>query len=399
MIHPFLCYLGITLSFGLSFILFISGDLDVEKYFYAPVFLLIAFYTVHAMITDKQKYQRRTFKQAAGKAVGKYFFWGLVLLGVFKFYHAHPFYYQMTPNTRRFIEHFFYAFCYIGLPYFYLEEKYRYCRDNVQGDAYTKIVLLLRCLLRRKVRLFGRRLAGRQTRRMVFSAILRILYLPIMIEQVYYGTKTFTLWTQAPNFQLNLLTFIFLGTTLCWLIDSNNASIGYFWQSSFTKTRFREVDPYPLHWIVVLVCYPPFIEFATTRFVPFPALPDNSLLFFSHTGLNTVIEIAMLIVLILYMLSGSALAFGASNLSYKKIQTKGPYRFMRHPATTFKLLFFTLAFYRFAGAYSFAWLICFLVWVMIYVGRTLVEERFLRRVPEYRAYMKKTKYRLFPGIV
>ena len=398
MIHPYLCFLGVALSFTLSFILFISGVLDVEKYFYAPMFPLIIFYTVHAMITDKQEYQKRSFRQAAGKAAGKYFFWGLILLGIIKFYYSHPLYWQMTPNTRRFFEHFFYAFCFIGLPYFYLEEKYRYCRDNVQGDAYTKIVLLGRCLLRKKIRLFGRRLAGRQTRRMIFSAVLRIHYLPIMIEQVYYGTTTFTLFTQAPNFQLNLLTFIFLGTTLSWLIDSNNASIGYFWQSSFTKTRFREIDPYPLHWIVVLICYPPFIIFAS-QFVLFPALPDNAPLVFSHTGLNTVIEIAMLTVLVLYMLSGSALAFACSNLSYKKIQTKGPFRFMRHPATTFKLLFFTLAFYRFAGAYSFAWLICFLAWVMIYVGRTLVEERFLRRFPEYRAYMKKTKYRFFPGIV
>ncbi|MFC1783412.1 hypothetical protein ACFL02_07480, partial [Planctomycetota bacterium] len=320
MIHPFLCYLGIALSFTLSFILFIYGVLDVQKYFYAPVFLLIAFYTAHAMITDKQKYQKRSFKQAAGKAVGKYIFWGLVLLGIIGFYYNHPLYWSMTPNTRRFFVHFFYAFCVIGLPYFYLEEKYRYSRDNVQGDAYTKIVILVRCLLRKKVRLFGRRLAGRQTRRMVLSAILRIHYLPIMIEQVYYGTTTFTLWSQASNFQLNLLTFIFLTTILCWLIDSNNAGIGYFWQSSFTKTRFREVDPYPFHWIVVLICYMPIILFVS-QFIPFPSPPEGTPLVFSHTGLNTVIEIAMLIVLVLYMLSGSALSFVSSMRLYSVAET------------------------------------------------------------------------------
>jgi hypothetical protein len=71
-------------------------------------------------------------------------------------------------------------------------------------------------------------------------------------------------------------------TVLAWLIDSNNASIGYFWQSAFTKTRFRAIDPYPGHWIIVLVCYPPFIYFVNSYFAVFPSLPETSQRVFSN---------------------------------------------------------------------------------------------------------------------
>jgi protein-S-isoprenylcysteine O-methyltransferase Ste14 len=72
---------------------------------------------------------------------------------------------------------------------------------------------------------------------------------------------------------------------------------------------------------------------------------------------------------------------------------------MRHPATAFKLAFFTLAFYRFAPAYTWGWFVFYLFWIAVYVGRALVEERFLRRFADYRAYMQQTRYRFIPGVV
>ena len=232
---------------------------------------------------------------------------------------------------------------------------------------------------------------------MLLSAILRIHYIPIMVEQVHYGISVLSHGEQFQH--ATLRSVMLMITTLAWLIDSNNASIGYFWQSAFTKTRFREIDPHPSHWILVLACYTPFIYFVNSYLAVFPSLPENSRRIISSAGVNTGIDIALLIALVLYMLSGCALGFSYSNLSYKKIQTKGPYRLMRHPATTFKLIYFTLAFYRFAPAYTAGWLVFFLVWMWIYIGRALIEERFLRRFPDYRAYMKKTRYRFIPGVV
>ena len=69
MIHPVFCYLGVTLVFGVSLALFVADTLDAQDYFYAPIALLIAYYTVYSLVTDKTRYQRRTWKQAVPKAL------------------------------------------------------------------------------------------------------------------------------------------------------------------------------------------------------------------------------------------------------------------------------------------------------------------------------------------
>ena len=202
MIHPLFCYLGIAFSFALSFTLFISGTLDERKFFYLPIVLLIAFYTVHAVATDKQTYQKRSFKQSVLTATGKYLLWGFILLAIIALYHFHPGYRAMTTNTRRFFEHFFYAFAVCGWPYFFLADKYRYCLTNVMVDHYITIAVLLRCLKRRQFHLFKRRLATRQTKRMLISAALRVHFIPVMFEQVYLGVTAFTLQAHAQTEQV-----------------------------------------------------------------------------------------------------------------------------------------------------------------------------------------------------
>jgi len=412
MIHPFFCYLFIALSFLLSFTLFISGTVDEQKFFYLPFVLLIAFYTIHAVATDKQTYQKRSFKQSFFTATGKYFLWGILILAILGLYHFHPAYRLLTTNTRRLFEHFFYAFLVCGWPYFFIADQYRYCLRNVLTDYFITIAVLLRCLKRRQFARFKKRLAARQTKRMLTSAALRVHFIPVMIEQVYLGVAMFTLQYQAESSQFylslkdatqqteaQLYSVLTILTTLAWLIDSNNAAIGYFWTSPFTKTRYREMDPYPSHWVVTLACYIPFIFFVNEYVVAFPSLGDASERIFSYTEVNLAIDIAMVVTLLLYMSSGSALSFSYSNLSYKKIQTKGPYRIIRHPAITFKIVWFTLAFYRFVGAYTFGWLLCYIAWMSIYICRAFVEERFLRRFPAYQTYMQQTRYRFIPGVI
>lgn len=397
MYHPFFCYLGVILTFALTFILFRCSSLDADKFFYVPILLLIAWYTAVSMLSDRQRYQKRRFKQVLLKSIGKYLYWGLLLAGILWFYDVHPAYRAVTPNTRIFFQHFFRVFLVCGLPYFYCAEKFRYCPENVLADPYLKIALLLRRLWRMDFRAFRRRLFSKRNRSILLSAILRIHYIPIMVEQVHYGITLLARGQALPSYTLS--SVMIMTTALAWLIDSNNASIGYLWQSAFTKTRFRAIDPHPTHWILVLACYPPFIYFMNAYFAVFPSLPETYVRLIRSAGVNTAIDIALLIALVCYMLSGCALGFSYSNLSYKKIQTRGPYRFVRHPATTCKLIFFTLAFYRFAAAWTAGWFVFYLVWISIYIGRALVEERFLRRFPDYRAYMLQTPYRFIPGLL
>ena len=397
MIHPAFCYLGVTLAFGLSLTLFVQGWLDVHTYFYAPLVLLIGFYTAHSVLTDKDPYLTRTWRQVLPKAIGKTLMWGGILWGVIAFYGAHPLYRNFTPDTRRFMEHFLKVFWIAGPVYFLLAEKTRYNRDNCFGDPYLRLLSLLKQLARFRIGRIGRRLVKRPYRRFIMMAVLRIHYIPIMVQQIYVNVTQLTYSLQAEDLQWTLAAILWCVTTLAWLIDSNNGAMGYFWESWFTKTRFREIDPHPLHWIVVLMCYVPFIDLAN-RFVPFPSLPENSTPLIAHTGINTTLEIILVVALVLYMLSGCALWFSTSNLSYKKIQTRGPYAIVRHPATTCKLVVFFVAFFRYRAAFTVVGLLCYGVWLTVYICRALVEERFLRQTQEYRAYMKKTRYRFIPGL-
>ncbi len=397
MIHPLLCYAGIALSFLTTWALHGVGVLDPRTHFYAPIGLLIAFYTIHAVATDKQVYQRRRLGQVLPKALCKYVLWGLVLWAILKFYSVHPLYRDATVNTRRFFADFLRLFVALGLPYFILAEKYRYSLENVMGDPYLRVVSLLKALCKGRFALIKRRLAQRPYKRIYLAALIRIHYVPIMVEQVYLGMSRLSGGLPHPPGQSSLSSTLLFLTALAWLIDSNNAAVGYFWESWFTKTRMREVDTHPLHWFVVLICYMPFILFAA-QFVPFPSLPENSAPLLNHRGWNTAIDIASLVFLMLYMLSGSALSFSTSNLSYKKVQTKGLYGLIRHPATAFKLGFFGLNFFRYHAAYTVAGILCYLVWSTVYICRVLAEEQFLKKFPDYRRYMKKTRYRLIPRV-
>ena len=61
---------------------------------------------------------------------------------------------------------------------------------------------------------------------MFLAAILRIHYLPIMIEQVHFGVTLLAKGASLQNVTLSSLMVMI--TALAWLIDSNNASIGYW---------------------------------------------------------------------------------------------------------------------------------------------------------------------------
>ena len=396
MYHPAFCYLGVGLTFFITYLVFSRTQLDSNVYFYLPIALLISFYTFVSVLTDRQVYLNRNSLHAVEKAVPKYLFWGVVLFLAHRFYSVHPFYLQATPNTRTLLRHFIYAYIACGFPYFFLEEKFRACTDNFLADPYLRFAAILKSVWNLDFSRLKRRVFNKRNRRTVLSWAIRMHYMPIMIEQVHDRLNSLDWENLFYSHSLPYVTF--LVATFAWMIDSNNASIGYFWQSTFTKSRFRDVDPHPSHWIIVLACYYPFIDFVGYRFVPFPDIDFNSTRYFASLTVNNVIDIAVLVALVGYMLSGTSLAFSYSNLCYKKIQTRGAYGIVRHPCTTCKMIFFTLSFYRFADAHTGRWFVCYLFWMSIYIGRALVEERFLKRFGEYREYMKKTRYRFFPRI-
>ena len=172
---------------------------------------------------------------------------------------------HLTPNTQVFFAHYLRAFAVAGLPYFVLAEKRRYCPENCLSDPYLKLRVLLKDLWLRRFRQAGRRLATPRFRRTYLMAIVRIHYIPIMVEQIHFGVTRTTAFAQTANIEWTLMTVVGAVTALCWLVDSNNGAMGCFWESWFTKTRYKEMDPYPLHWFVVLIGYIPFFYYAHCR--------------------------------------------------------------------------------------------------------------------------------------
>jgi protein-S-isoprenylcysteine O-methyltransferase Ste14 len=76
--------------------------------------------------------------------------------------------------------------------------------------------------------------------------------------------------------------------------------------------------------------------------------------------------------------------------------TSGPYRFVRHPGYLGMMLSLFGAVFLLDSLWG---LICFALYLILIVTRTLLEDRTLRaELPGYSEYASHTKYRLIPGI-
>ncbi|MBK7842999.1 MAG: hypothetical protein IPJ71_04785 [Bdellovibrionales bacterium] len=397
MINPWLGFSCVALTFVISFCVFIFSSIPVGDYYFISVFFLIGIYSINAILRDKTAYQVRKWLKQPLKILGKYVFWGFISYAPILLYRNHSFYSQNFLSVVPFFEFYFKAYIIGGLPYFILSEKYRYSFGNVFSDPYLRVLSLLRQLLRGRFRNTLRRLIfHRSYRSFLLSSFLRLHFLPVMLGQLIYAQET-SLKSLAEN-SWNYAEIISFLTTLVWAIDANNASIGYFWESNFTKTRFKMMDFHPLHWIITLSCYVPFTYWAST-FVP--SLMDyNSAVFHlvDSRWFEVTTDLIGLIFLIGYLCAGTSLYFSTSNLTYKAIQTRGLYSIVRHPATLCKIGFFGVSCFKFSEAYTFINIFAYLLWTGIYLSRTYCEERFLMQFEEYRAYRKRVKYRLIPGV-
>lgn len=397
MIHPLWCLFGVLVTYLTSYLFFRAYPLQIEERFFITIYGLIAFYTCFAIITDKTKYISRKWEKVLPKALWKFAFWAFLLWSAIQLYSSHPFYERTFPNALVFVQHFFSVYLYLGFFYFLLSEKYRYSTANVLHDPLLRLLSLGKLLLRGRFRNALKRAKKEPYRNFLTACLLRVHFMPIMVEGLSAVNKRFFGQLQDPAQLLEPFTLVAFLTTIAWCVDNNNASVGYFWESNFTKTKFRKTDPNPLHWIITLSCYLPFNEFLST-FVQSPMHPPRTDLLLDSSHFQLATDIVIMFLALGYMVASTSLAFSWSNLSYKQIQTRGIYALVRHPGTLFKLGFFSVMIFRYKSAFNPGTIVAFAIWMGIYFSRTLCEERFLKTYPEYCAYMKQTKYRVIPGI-
>jgi protein-S-isoprenylcysteine O-methyltransferase Ste14 len=195
-----------------------------------------------------------------------------------------------------------------------------------------------------------------------------------------------------------------------FIMDVSLGLIGYICSSRWLDNKTKSVDPTLAGWLAVLICYPPFNSI-TSNYLPYdktlgdaPYLLQLSQALLSSNGtvimMTDVIDGALkfitLIAFSVYVWATMAFGLRFSNLTNRGIITRGPYKYIRHPAYISKnLAWWTENIRSFASPWQFIFMI---VWNYIYYLRAITEERHLMRDPDYAAYCSRVKHKFIPGL-
>src|SRR5262249_14698719 len=145
------------------------------------------------------------------------------------------------------------------------------------------------------------------------------------------------------------------------------------------------ITPNPWFWLLAFLT-----TYGTLAFTAFAAQGVPLVSPYAGNGLGLV-SVTILVYALLSL--GRSIGFVPAQ---RQIVTSGAYRFVRHPIYAGTFLACT-AFIL--GSYSLANLVVALGLVALLIVRSVVEEWFLREDPEYTAYLRRVKWRWFPGIV
>jgi len=193
-------------------------------------------------------------------------------------------------------------------------------------------------------------------------------------------------WYALPNLRFAADAYY----DLLFIVDCGVALIGYGLESRWLRNKTRSVESTALGWIVALACYPPFNDVLGT-ILP---LGDHHVWMSPNTQLAC--RFGSLAAFTIY--AWATLSFGLrfSNLTNRGIIERGPYRFVRHPAYVSKSLAWWLESLPSLTASSAIFL---LLLNGVYALRAWTEERHLSLDPDYRAYKRRVRWRLLPGVV
>lgn len=177
---------------------------------------------------------------------------------------------------------------------------------------------------------------------------------------------------------------------LLFLVDCTWALTGYAAESRWLGNKTKSVEPTGFGWFVALMCYPPF-NGTSGVYIPLGRGPS----LFGDESLMMACRLIMLLAFTVYV--AATLAFGPtfSNLTNRGIITRGPYRFVRHPAYAAKNLAWWMEFLPWA---SLGTCLALVGWNIVYGLRAWTEERHLGRDPAYREYRQKVRWAFIPGI-
>lgn len=320
-----------------------------------------------------------------------HYFSNLTIFGtLFAVYSIHGYYRNLLGvETMTVFKFLFLGYLALGLPYYYFRFRF-FCSE--EDYARDKLVVLFNFIFR-KERSPENRAAAKTA---ALSYLVKFFFLPLMLNFFFMHFRSFSnLWREADPDQSFIQFFWRSGYHLVFqaifIIDTTIFAFAYAFEFRFLRNRIKSVDPFLSGWLIALICYPPFSS-VTDNFIP---LTKNFTLL-ENIYLLDFLKIGVLVAFIIYVWATVALGFKASNLTNRGIVSHGPYRFVRHPAYAAKNLAWWFEFLPFL---SLGTLLAMLAWNAIYILRAFTEERHLRADPDYRAYIKKVKWRFIPGII
>lgn len=181
---------------------------------------------------------------------------------------------------------------------------------------------------------------------------------------------------------------------LILVIDTIIFAFGYVFESKKLKNIVKSVEPTALGWFVAVICYPPLNSITANILGWYSSDFAN----FGNENINVITGLVSILLFIIYVWASIALGFKASNLTNRGIVSKGPYKYIRHPAYASKNLSWWLMAIPIIKTAGFIAIFSLAVWTLIYYLRALTEERHLLKDPDYVEYSKKVKYMFIPGL-
>jgi protein-S-isoprenylcysteine O-methyltransferase Ste14 len=203
----------------------------------------------------------------------------------------------------------------------------------------------------------------------------------------FAGFFAFGSWTRA-----DISWGLGLAYDIAFFTDCGWALMGYMLESRWLGNKTRSVEPTALGWAAALSCYPPYNNVLGT-YLPLNDGPRLA----AFSGEDTALVLRGIIVFLFLIYASATVAFGFkfSNLTNRGTVSRGPYRFIRHPAYVCKCTAWWLEHLPTMTLTKgfFLTLLC-----CVYALRAWTEERHLSADPDYREYKKKVPWVIFPGV-
>jgi len=223
---------------------------------------------------------------------------------------------------------------------------------------------------------------------LLLSWLVKIFFIPLMYTWTIISVEQLLLHDWKPN-PGNIIAGLFIfGLSIDLII----ASAGYIFSSRLLKNQTISTDKSWLGWLSCMICYPPllslmlYIKEQTDSITWDTWLTPTDPIYWAWAAL-------IVLTWVIYWFSTIAFGLRFSNLSWRGLVDKGPYRFSKHPAYISKNIYWWLHTVPFIGAETaidFTTNILGLTFVsLIYYIRAKTEEKHLMQFSEYRSYHEK----------